>query len=109
MRTMYRITAGQPFMGKIGPVPFIDGRTETDHEGVVAYCRRHGYTVEAIEQEDDGSGQGDEEVPARPVKSASKEAWKAYAIGQGMSEEDADAATRDALVERYAPKDGGDA
>ncbi|MEV8432001.1 hypothetical protein ACWHLZ_28055 [Streptomyces chartreusis] len=42
----------------------------------------------------------------RPAKSASKADWKAYAIQEGMDEDEADKATRDELAAKYA--DGGD-
>jgi hypothetical protein len=109
---MYRITSKVPFIGKIGPVPFIDGRSETDHEGVVAYCRRHGYTVEAIEQAPAVSAVV--QTP-RPAKSAPKDAWIEYAVASGMASADAAAATKEALVERFADEGqddgqtGGDA
>jgi hypothetical protein len=37
-----------------------------------------------------------------PPRKASKSDWKAYAIAQGMSEEDADRATRDELADRFS-------
>lgn len=42
-----------------------------------------------------------------PAKSASKATWVDYAVTQGMPREDAEAATRDELAERYSRK--GDA
>lgn len=53
------------------------------------------------------------EPPKRPAKSASKADWVAYAVGQGVSEADANAATRDELAAAYAddpstPGDEGD-
>ncbi|MFF3497383.1 hypothetical protein ACFYWS_39330 [Streptomyces sp. NPDC002795] len=42
----------------------------------------------------------------RPAKSASKADWKAYAISQGLDEDEAEKATRDELAARYAV--GGD-
>lgn len=57
-------------------------------------------------QDGDQTGeQGTEQALARPSKSASKADWKAYAIAQGMSEDDADAATRDTLAAQYADPD----
>jgi hypothetical protein len=51
--------------------------------------------------------------PMRPAKSASKADWVAYAVSQGATEDDANAATRDELATLYAePRevnpDGGD-
>lgn len=39
---------------------------------------------------------------AKPAKSGSKADWKAYALSQGMSEEEAEAATRDDLAAKYS-------
>lgn len=44
-------------------------------------------------------------VLERPAKSASKADWKAYAVQEGMDEDEADKATRDELAAKYA--DGG--
>lgn len=107
MTTNYRITAPvSGYTGTVAGVTLANGTAETASKTAIAYFRRHGYTVEAVEEapaveatEDDDQG------PGRPVKSATKADWKAYAIAQGVSEEDAEAATRDQLAERYA--DGG--
>lgn len=107
MRTMYRITAARPFTGKIGPVPFVDGRTETDHEGVVAYCRRHGYKVEPIKEPQANSSPSEAPEPARPVRSASKGAWVAYAVSRGMPRDEAEAMTRDQLATHYHGEEEG--
>lgn len=44
-------------------------------------------------------------VLERPAKSASKADWLAYAVQEGMDEDEAEKATRDELAARYA--DGG--
>jgi hypothetical protein len=44
----------------------------------------------------------------KPTKSASKADWKAYAIAQGMSEDEAEATSRDNLAAQYADEDGAD-
>ncbi|MFC9847789.1 hypothetical protein ACFWFF_01565 [Streptomyces sp. NPDC060223] len=44
-------------------------------------------------------------VLERPAKSASKADWKAYAVQEGLDEDEAEKATRDDLAARYA--DGG--
>lgn len=50
-------------------------------------------------------GPADDGVPAppseKPATSARKADWVAYAMTQGMSEDDADAATKTDLVEKY--------
>ena len=40
-----------------------------------------------------------------PAKSAKVDEWRAFAVSQGMSQEDADAATKDQLLERFAGAD----
>jgi hypothetical protein len=42
-----------------------------------------------------------QQVPRRPNKAASAEDWRAYAVAMGMSEEDAKASTRQALIDKY--------
>lgn len=44
-------------------------------------------------------------VLERPAKSASKADWKAYAVQEGLDEEEAEKATRDELAATFA--DGG--
>ncbi|MCM2394356.1 hypothetical protein [Streptomyces albipurpureus] len=44
--------------------------------------------------------------PKHPTKSASKADWKAYAVAQGMAEEDAEKATRDELAAQYTEGGG---
>lgn len=44
----------------------------------------------------------DETAGQAPAKSAKVDAWRAYAVSQGMSQADADAATKDQLVEQYS-------
>lgn len=85
-----------------GTVRFVDGVAEvTDEqaEATAALAESYGVTIEA------DTDTGPEELE-RPVKSASKSDWKAYAISQGMDEDAAEKATRDELAARYA--DGGD-
>ncbi len=47
--------------------------------------------------------QSDEPDSDMPVRSASKSDWVAYAVDQGVSEEDADDMTRDELADEYRP------
>jgi hypothetical protein len=111
--TLHKITAPvSGYTGTVAGVTLANGTAETDNEAALSYFRRHGYSVEPVEEPEPDGGQGDD-VPlvgplARPAKSASKEAWKAFAIASGMSEEDADNTTRDALAEHYHEQ-GGDA
>ncbi|MFJ1869961.1 hypothetical protein [Streptomyces chartreusis] len=79
-------------------------RTIPDSEGATRY---------AALADDPGSGwrcvepdpEPEPAVLERPAKSASRADWKAYAVQEGMDEDEADKATRDELAARYA--DGG--
>lgn len=104
--TLHKITAPvSGYTGTVAGVTLANGTAETDNETAISYFRRHGYTVAPVEEPETDEGQGDDVPPvgplARPAKSASKEAWKAFAVSQGMSEEDAETATRDQLADRY--------
>jgi len=96
----YRITAPVAgFTGAVAGMDFARGVAEGDPSpGALAYFRRHGYSVEEI-----AAGPAVEEDPAGrlPARSASKADWRAYAVAHGMSEEDADAATRDQLAAHF--------
>lgn len=81
-----------PDKGYSGPGPggieFEDGRAETDDPRVVAYCRNAGYLI-------------DREDADRPAKSATKREWVDHAVASGMDREEAEATTKDALIERW--------
>jgi hypothetical protein len=49
----------------------------------------------------DGAGGGDGDGDDRPKKAAAKDAWVAYAVSRGMSQEDAGAKTKDELIAAY--------
>lgn len=94
----YKVTApAAGFSGDSAGVVFTDGIAVTDdsNRAALAYFRRRGYTVEP----ETGP---DPEQDDKPKKSASKAAWAAYAVSQGMDEAEADQLTRDQLVERFA-------
>ncbi|GAA4059807.1 hypothetical protein [Actinomadura miaoliensis] len=97
----YRITTPvDGYSGDVVGVAFVDGQATTDDEAAVAYFRRHGYTV---------SGGDEDQAPAtveRPARNASTDAWRAYAIAQGMTSDEAAAHTRDELVALYDGVDG---
>lgn len=54
-------------------------------------------------------GDNEDLVPSppteKPAKSALKPEWVAYAMTQGMSEDDADAATKDDLIDKFVQND----
>lgn len=49
----------------------------------------------------DGSDLSGVDTDRVPAKVASKDVWVAYAVAHGMSQEDAEAATKDQLIDRY--------
>jgi hypothetical protein len=56
------------------------------------------------EQDPPGTAPSEDDGPAaleRPARSASKAEWVAYAVAQGAEQDDAEAATKDQLIERY--------
>jgi hypothetical protein len=113
--------------GAVGNVLITQGvgyaDTET-HAAELVYCRANGYTITEIEapevvslrhtredlgftaeqiaemeaeDKDDQDADGDKP----PRRNGSAEAWRAYAIEHGLSAEEAEALTRDQLVERF--------
>jgi hypothetical protein len=92
--------------GRLGGITFADGRAVVDADAFpaeVAYCEARGYTVVAVEADDlaPADVDGDGVVDELPKRSASTEAWRAFAVEHGMTAEDAEAMTRDQLVEHY--------
>jgi hypothetical protein len=103
----YRVSTPVPGANdKIGDVVFTDGVALVDEDAdaaVLAYCRGAGYSVElADEQTVEAEEPAGEESAATPKKSASTEAWRAWAVEHGgMSAEEAETLSRDQLVERF--------
>lgn len=104
------------FSGVVAGVEFRDGVAEVAPGPALAYMVRHGYTIdgpagdgpgEDVDEDvdvpaGDGPGEdGDLDEPARPVRSASKTDWVAYAVAMGEDPEDAAALTRAELADRY--------
>lgn len=110
----FRITTPvRGFRGEVAGVAFIDSKAEVDedvHARALAYFRRKGYHVEAIGELANAArtelAAADEQAGEKPRKSASKAAWVAYAVSQGIPEGDTDNLTRDQLVELFATGDG---
>lgn len=48
---------------------------------------------------DNPAGEGDNDKP--PARTANKDVWVAYAVNHGMSEDDAQAATKDQLIDQF--------
>jgi hypothetical protein len=93
------------YTGEVGKVHFADGVALIDDEtdaATLAYCRAAGYTVEASDDPEPDGDEPDGDDAEQPKKSASTEAWRAWAVEHGGLEAD-EAATlsRDQLVERF--------
>ncbi|HYF71335.1 MAG TPA: hypothetical protein VD864_00865 [Nocardioides sp.] len=128
--TKYTITAPEPtYKGEFAGLVFQAGkaRAETPADlAAVTYCRRRGYTVVAVDSEgeplpdDEQPGEGTPDPDAstddapsgedsgedaaqvkRPADSASKPDWVAYAVTRGATEDDANSATKNELIELY--------
>lgn len=121
--TKYLITAPEVrFSGEFAGLVFRAGeaRAETPADlAAVTYCQRRGYIVAAVDgegdplPEDEQPGDGDESAVAdpearpvgeplpRPADYASKADWVAYAVQKGATEDDANAATKNDLIQLY--------
>lgn len=107
--------------GAVGNVTITQGVGFADteaHVAEIAYCRANGYTVENVEvvelrqtrvdlgftADDIADMEAEDQAPEVPMprRNGSVEAWRAYAIdARGMSPEEANALSRDQLVERF--------
>lgn len=90
--------AGDHIAERVQPEP--GSEEEQRLEGLVTRGEGGWYMV------DEPKAAPEPEVLERPAKSASKADWKAYAVQEGMDEEEADKATRDELAAKYADGDG---
>lgn len=104
----FRVTTPVPgHTGDVGGVHFADGVALIDDEtgaSALAYCRSAGYGVEPAEPAEPAGGDVAEEddAAAQPKKSASTEAWRAWAVKHGgMEADEAETYSRDQLVERF--------
>ena len=124
--TKYTITAPETrFNGEFAGLVFRAGEASAETPAVqaaVTYCQRRGYTVTAVDRDgealpaaeqpnavtpdpdvdsvDDGLDVVVDE-PTRPADYAQKGDWVAYAVARGASKEDAQAATKNELIELY--------
>lgn len=109
------------YTGFCGRVEFTQGTGYADpdkHAAELLYMRANGYTIEELPgtedpedsaaagdagpQEPSDSEPGEAGAPVKPRRSASAAAWRAYALTQGMTAEEADSLNRDQLAERFA-------
>lgn len=111
------------YTGKVAGVAFGDGRATVDgeqHRAAMSYFRRKGYRIEALHNEgqdatgDDGKSNPADPEPADPkvpARSASKADWVKHVTSdaagdQRLSDDDAQAKTRDELAEHVlGPKE----
>lgn len=110
---MYRVTTPVPdYRGSVGDVHFAAGVALVDedaHPAEMAYFRARGYGIDvaedaspAVADEGDAGSPG----PEVPKKSASTEAWRAYAVEAGeMTEDEAGQMSRDELVEYFTTEE----
>lgn len=92
------------FTGALGGITFVNGSTTVDSDrfpAEVAYCTARGYTITNLDELPPADVDGDGLVDELPKRSATTEAWRQFAVEHGMSAEEADAMTRDQLVEHY--------
>lgn len=106
----YRVRTPVPdYTGTVGAVTFAQGVADVDESAgaELAYFRARDYGVEEI-AEDAGPTDTDEgdSGPEMPKKSASTEAWRAYAVEVGeMTEDEAGQMSRDELVEYFTTEE----
>jgi hypothetical protein len=104
------------FDGDVGAIHFANGVASVP-EGAqeITYLRAAGYLFEdpeaavdevaaeeTVVEDVDGDGKTEE----LPKKVAPVGDWRAFAVEHGMTQADADAMTKDALIAHYAPKEG---
>ncbi len=114
--TKYTINAPEPrFNGEVAGLVFRAGKAAAEtpaDQAAVTYCQRRGYTVvpgDGVSQEGeqadaetlDTDAVDDGDTANRPADYASKADWVAYAVDRGASEADAQAATKNELIELY--------
>lgn len=105
----YRVSTPQgDFRGEVAGVAFFDGSAEVDETRIaaLAYFRRRGYHVEAIQAAPASPQTGPTADAPKPRRSASKTDWQAYAIAHGVPQDEAEQLTRDQLAERFPDSEG---
>jgi hypothetical protein len=102
------VSVGTTFTAGVATIEVPDGvYRQHPSTRTLAYFRAQGYDVERLDAAAP-AGVSDDQASVPPRKSASTEAWRAYAVEQGMSAEEADTYTRDQLAERYLITKEGD-
>lgn len=98
--------------GNVGAVHFQDGVAEVNdetHAAELAYMHHAGYHIrpadEAETEVDETAAAEVDSAAAKPKKTAPVGDWRVYATTQGLSAEEADALTKNQLVERFADEE----
>ena len=127
--TRYKVTApNSSYSGEFATLVFRRGVADASTPADLAalgYCRRRGYDVMAVDEEGETlpepeqpdentpdpdavvENEDDDELgvvvdePTRPTDYATKGEWVTYAVGRGATREDAEAATKNELIEMY--------
>jgi hypothetical protein len=128
--TRYKVTAPNPsYSGEFATLVFRRGEADADtpaDQVALDYCRRRGYDVTAVDEDGETlpeAQQPDEDTPdpdaftpadedddelgvvvdepTRPADYATKGEWVTYAIHRGATREDAEAATKNDLIDMY--------
>jgi hypothetical protein len=87
-----------------GRLEFVDGQPVLDeHTSPVEFHHmvRSGYRIVPVDEPVVADVDGDGATEELPKRSASTEAWRAFAVEHGMTQEEADGLSRDELVARY--------
>lgn len=115
------VRAPQPVTEEICGIPFTRGVAEVDpaidaQRRALAYFRQAGYVVEPAPADPEPVAEESKapvltQLPGSPGRGASKADWKTFAVsgapeGLRLTEEQAEALTRDQLAEKYlGPKE----
>ena len=96
------------YTGDVGAVHFRDGVAEADtvnHSAELTYMRNAGYLIDEppeVEAPDDSAEPAEELAqPSKPKVAQPVADWRAYAVSKGLSVDEADAMTKNQLVERF--------
>lgn len=120
----YLVNTPEPaFNGTVGSIVFVDGQATVEgnlafgddgqpvldeHTAPVEFHHmvRTGYVISLLDDDlEPVDADGDGTLDDLPNRSASTAVWRAFAVGHGTSQEEADSLSRDQLVEQYTSKE----